>query len=166
MKEIEIEIGGKTYRLNIIRSEHIQELLDFAKTLLPDPVKDILAVGDLLPEDERKEFLFKKDERTNRSNFDNAVEERKRIATLNHTDLERMCKTYPAMLTKSMQIMFRKYHPDLSLEEIETLLLQYQDEKGDDIFAELVGKGTKVKVAEAEVERRFLRGDRKATRQK
>ncbi len=152
-KEYTIKINGNVYRLNSFTVRHTQELLDYAKKVLPDPVTVLLETANLLPEGQKEKFLEK--------HLDSAYEEKKKIGTLNGTNLEEVMKT-PNGFKKMCHLMFTKHHPNLTEDDVEELMDQYIEQDGQDIFKEIISDSKHVPVSEVEAERQYFRGNGKA----
>lgn len=148
MKEYVIKIGGTPYRLAQMTVRQTQELLDYAKKVLPDPVDAVLDTANKLPDSMKEKFLDK--------HLDAAFEEKKKIGSINGTDMEAVFKT-PAGFKKMCHLMFQRHQPQLTEDDVERLLEQYVDEQGPEIFKEILHDGTKVPVTEEEAERRYFR---------
>lgn len=158
MRETTISIEGNPYRVTGINARQSEEFLDYAKKLLPDPVAELLATVNQLPDGKIKDAFLEK-------HLDRAFDAKKLRGSLSDPDVEAFVKT-PEGFKKLFSLMFKKYHPNLTESEVYDLVVKGIEEHGETIFLDLYTNSQKVPVAEEDAERKYFRGNRASTRRK
>jgi hypothetical protein len=157
MRDVTITIGGVSYRLTSLSARQVQEFLDYAKKTLSDPVAELLDAAALLPEGKVKDDFLTK-------HLDAAFDRKRLRGTLSDPDLADFQQSL-AGARKAGALMFRKYHPSLTEDEVFDLLGQLADDpEAQATLGGLRGESTRVPLTEDDAERRSFRGPRAVRR--
>lgn len=148
MKEFSVKIKGNPYRITGLDARQSQEFIDFAVREMVDPVKELVAIANELPEEIRKDFY--------KDHLDKAIERKKLRGSANDPDLEKFIKT-PQGFKKLFGLMFKKHHPHLTEDEVYNLVHEGVEEHGQELFSNLYESSNKVPLSEDEVENTFFR---------
>lgn len=123
-------IDGTEYRLSKFTLPLYQEFLAWAKSVLPDPWEGISEKIKGLPDALAKYIIDKAEERAAKR------------GTLQDPDTEALAQT-PAGLRKILSLLFRKYHPALTEEQVLEVIEKGIAEKGEDFFEKCFPDGAR-----------------------
>lgn len=126
MSDITLTIGGMPYRLSNFTAEMQQEFCDWSKTVLYDPVRDVLAYIKDIPEKLQKDLL------------NDAFRRKSLRGSVTDPDLDALEHSFQG-ITKIYQLMFRKHHPNLTERDIANLMNQAHEELGEEGLEEVFG---------------------------
>lgn len=143
-----LTVDGKKYRLSKFAFDEVQEFLGWADSVLPNPIHKVFEAVDSFTLDEKSfkspvEFakaharLKEIQDRT----IDRALILSKKRLRINDPEITGLMQS-PAGAMKICQLLFKKYHSELSDEQIQQVLLQARNELGDDGLANLIVQAT------------------------
>lgn len=141
-----IKIGGDTYLITPLDARLAQEFLDHAKTHMPDPVKEVVAASQDIPEGPHRDRFLEK-------HLDEAFARKRHRGT--HTDPDLDDYTRREGHRKLFALLFKRHHPDLTEDEAFDLALKGIEEHGSDVFQQVLDVGQKVPLSERQVEDAF-----------
>lgn len=149
MKEFTLRIGSNMYRLTTPSARQSQELLDYAKTQMPDPVQQVLDTAKQLPDGPVKDSFLGR-------HLDAAFERKKLRGTFSDPDYQEWVQS-PDGIRKMFGAMFRVHHPHLTPDEIIDLLESADEAELTRLVDDIQKAATKVPMAEEDVERKYFR---------
>jgi hypothetical protein len=157
MRDVTIKVGGVPYRLTSLSARQVQEFLDYAKRAMPDPVAEVLDTAKELPEGKlRDEFVTR--------HLDAAFERKRLRGTLTDPDLVGFQESLDG-LKKAAALMFKRYHPELSEDEVFDLVVAMsEDDEAQKALADLRGESTRVPMSEEDAEKATFRRSRSERR--
>lgn len=129
MREVQITIDGVQYTLTPLTACDYQAVLDEWKAAAPDPVDEVLATANKLPENLRDEFIKK--------HLDAAFEEKKRAGGLNDPKFKEYLETLDGAGRLFARTM-RRHHGHLSPGQTLEVFGKGVAEHGEDIFRQVV----------------------------
>ena len=129
-QEQTVVISGVEYRLSKFTIPLYQEFLSWAKAQLPDPWVGIAEKVKGLPTELAKYLIDKAEERAAKR------------GTVADPDTEALAQT-PSGLRKMIGLMFRKYQPGMTEEQVAEAVDAGIAERGEDFFASCFPEGVR-----------------------
>lgn len=121
-KEQVVKIGGKQYKLSKFDINLADELQTWAKSVLPNPFDGLAARMKDMPPELQKDMYLKAEKK---------AEVRGTDADSEYVALTNSVKG----VKKIMHLLFKKYQPELSEDEVAELVTSAVEEHGEDFFA-------------------------------
>lgn len=160
MKTFAVTINGKGYILTPPAAIDAQDLEDYAKRVLPDPVAELIDTAMKLPEDMREKFI------TDR--IDKAIEDKRNLnVTFSPERMRKLLENDTGARKKVFRAFFRQHQPQMTEDECYEVYTQGMIENPDqfkELAEELDRTAKKVPMSEEAVERAYFRGTGKAKR--
>ncbi len=139
-----LNVDGKSYKLSKFAYDEVQEFLGWADEVLPNPIHKVFEAVDSFTLDEKKYKstveLVKAQTRLKElqdRTIDRALILSKKRLRFSDSEVQDLIKS-PIGTQKICQILFRKYQPDMTDQQIVDVLLKARDELGDDGLATLI----------------------------
>ena len=126
-QETSIKIDGVDYKLSKFTLPLYQEFLDWAKSKLPDPYAGIAERVKGLPDNLAKHLI------------DRAEERAAKRGTLNDPETNALVES-PEGLRKVFALLFRKYQPSLTEDQVISVVERGVEEHGEEFFRNLFPK--------------------------
>lgn len=116
-KETTIKVGDKEYKLSRLSRSIMREFVEWAKTLLPDPLEAALdAVKQLSGHLELQQLLVKE-----------ALNERKSYLDFRSPEIQELLDTFDGQV-KMVQLLLKKNHPNLNEDDCFDIALAFAEE--------------------------------------
>lgn len=142
--EVEITVGGKKYKLSRFSRKIVKQFIDWAQTVLPDPLT--------LVKDKLKDFPPNVQEIIVKDALANARMRR----SVNNPEIQALMTT-PEGGMKLLSLMFQAHHPNLTDAEVEAIYEQIGLEYGEGYLeSKLVQAAGEMPVDDAEAERQVM----------
>ena len=153
-KEFSFLVDGKKYTITAPTARDSAAIQDYLNKNRPDPVEELLAVTEKLPENMREKFL--------NDRIDKAMAEKSKKHNYKHEEVVNEISEHNLDFVAYVNsFYFKKHHPELTPDEALDVMFKYSDndpEKMSKIVNEINDTAVKVKQKRGDAERNFFRG--------
>lgn len=127
-QEVCFKVDGVDYKLSKLTLNVYQELLDWARSVMPDPFDQLAEKVKGLPDSLAKHLIDRAEERASRR------------GKLHDPETQDVINS-PAGVRKVIQLLMRKYHPTMSEEQCFEVVERGIAEHGEDFFRSAFPQG-------------------------
>lgn len=127
-QEQALVVNGTTYKLSKFTLPLYEEFLTWAKSRLPDPFEGIAEKVKGLPDHLARHMI------------DRAEERAARRGSLTDPDVQAVAES-PEGLRKIYSLLFRKYQPSMTEEQVMAVVEEGIEQHGSDFFRQLFPQG-------------------------
>lgn len=120
-REVDLEVGDKTYRLARFTRKHLVEWMDFANKKLGDPLLEVKKQLDGFPLEIQKLLV------------EEALDRKRRRQDFSSPEIQALFSSNEGIL-KAICLLFKKHQPDMTPADVEAVFDEALEQHGVEFF--------------------------------